>query len=239
MIASRTLRACAALLVATACVAPAPAGTPPTPAISTWGTMREALREGRSEPRVALQGMGTPGAVGVGALAGLAGEVTVIDGRVLVATAPATPTDACEVREADASDHAALLVLAVVPAWEEHEIGPAPSYESLEAAIAEVLHDRGLDPASPIPVRIRGEANDLSLHVLAGACPHADPGGAPPWRWSGPSDDVEFVGFFAEDAAGRLTHHARRSHLHAVAGRVMGHLDDVVLERAVLRIPAR
>jgi hypothetical protein len=50
---------------------------------------------------------------------------------------------------------------------------------------------------------------------------------------------VELVGFFAEGAAGRLTHHGRRSHLHAVADEVMGHLDEVALERAVLLLPMR
>ena len=50
---------------------------------------------------------------------------------------------------------------------------------------------------------------------------------------------VQLVGFFAEGAAGRLTHHTHRSHLHAVAGDVMGHLDEVALVHATLLLPSR
>ena len=229
----------AILLAAAGCRATAPAA-PVT--VSAWGTMREVLREGRTEARVTPVQVVGPGAVGVGALAGLAGEVTVLDGRVLVATATGLSSEAsgtCRVREAGPEDEAALLVLAEVPAWEEHELGAASSYGELEEAIARVLRQRGHDLAVAVPVRVRGRARELELHVLDGACPTAQPDGPPPWRWRGAADEVELVGFFAEGSAGRLTHHARASHLHAVVPGRMGHLDEVALEGAVLLLPAR
>lgn len=228
----------ALLFVAASCAAP----TLPTEAeVSTWGTMREVLREGQSGGRVALTTLAIKDAVGVGAMADLAGEVTVLDGRVLVAAGGDRDSEgasAPRVRDAVDGDSASLLVLASVPAWEEVPVGDCASYGELETAIAEQLGKRGIDLANPTPVRVRGRAQHLALHVIAGACPIANPSGPRPWRFSGPVEEVQLVGFYAEGAAGRLTHHDRSSHLHAVADEIMGHLDEVALEGAVLLLPA-
>lgn len=229
------------LLAAASCAGPT---SLPEVEVTTWGTMREVLREGRSDGRVALATIATSNAVGVGAMANLAGEVTILDGRVLVAAGggresgredTATP----RVREAVDGDFASLLVLANVPTWEEVPISDCATYAELETTIAKQLRKRGKDLTSPQAVRIRGRARHLALHVIAGACPVANPSGPRPWRFSGAVEEVELVGFYVEEAAGRLTHHNRRSHLHAVADQLMGHLDEVALEDAVLLLPAQ
>lgn len=232
--------ALAALVAPAACRAPE-RGAPVQ--VSTWGSLREVLREGRSEGRVALAAVVGPRSVGLGALEGLAGEVTVIDGRARIATPvpaarPGEAPVACTLREARTDDRAALLVLADVAAWEAHALGATGSYEALEDAIAAALLRQRRDLTEPLPVRIRGRARALELHVLAGACPIAQPDGPPPWRGRVADVDAELVGVFAEDAAGRLSHHGRRTHLHAVAGEEMGHLDEVALDDAVLLLPA-
>ena len=47
------------------------------------------------------------------------------------------------------------------------------------------------------------------------------------------------VEHFVEGAVGVLTHHSRRSHLHAIAGGKAGHLDDISLRDARLLLPLR
>ena len=206
------------------------------PRVESWGTMRAVLREGRDAGRVELDGLASGGAVGVGALAELAGEVTIVDGAVLVAVVEGGDRRVTAAREGDA---AALLVRAEVARWREVSLPDCSSYAELEAAVAERLAALGFDPHRPTPVRIRGEALELELHVLAGACPQANPSGPPPWRFRGPVERVELVGFSVEGAAGRFTHHGRGSHLHAVAPGVMGHLDEVSIREVVLAVPAR
>lgn len=231
-----------ALLALASCGAP-PAPAPPesrrtahdAPPVESWGTMREALRLGDSRPRVDLADLAANDAVGVGALAGLEGEVTITGGRVLVATVEGTE---CRVRDARADATATLLVRAEVADWEEHPLPDCASYAELDAAVAEVLAARGFDLEQPTPVRIRGDATSLEYHVIAGACPIATPDGPAPWRFDGPLDDVVLVGFFVEGAAGRFTHHTSSSHLHVVAPGKTGHLDEVSLERAVLLVPS-
>ena len=202
--------------------------------LRTVGTMRHALRDGHSEGRADLAELGARGAIGVGALARLGGEVTILEDRVLVASADG---DDCRVRQADAGDSATILLYAKVSSWQEHSLPDCASYAELEAAIAEVLVKLKKDPKQPIPVRIRGRAPRIDFHVIRGACPIANPTGPAPWRFAGKVDEVELVGFFVEGAAGRWTHHDRRSHLHAIAGERTGHLDEVSLTGVTLLVP--
>lgn len=204
--------------------------------VTGWGTMREALREGRSEARVALAGLGDDGAIGVGALAGLRGEVTIVDGRVLVARASGTE---CRVADAEPGVAATLLVRAEVDGWQEHGLPDCATYEELEAAIARELARCGFDRRRPTPVRIRGRGRHVGYHVIAGSCPIADPDGPEPWRFAGTIDEVELVGIYVEGGAGRWTHHDRKSHLHVVAPGRTGHLDAIDLVDAVLLLPAQ
>jgi hypothetical protein len=85
---------------------------------------------------------------------------------------------------------------------------------------------------------VHGIAEECSLHVVAGACPIARPDGPPPRRHSAANAPVELAGFYAEGAAGELTHHDRRTHLHAIAPGAMGHLDTIRMRNAVLLVPA-
>lgn len=221
------------LSATTSCRVPA---RPAPVSVTTWGTFHEVLASGHTEGRVALTGLATPGAIGVGALAELAGEMTIVDGRVLVAKPDGQE---CEVTGAGPGDRAALLVLAEVERWQEHELVDCSSYAELDAAIARELERWGFDLNEPTPVRVRARAPHVELHVLAGACPIAHPEGPPPWRFAGAAEHVEIVGVFVEGGTGRLTHHSQRSHLHVVADGKMGHLDEVALQDAVLLLPAR
>ncbi|MEZ5979662.1 MAG: acetolactate decarboxylase [Planctomycetota bacterium] len=224
------------LVLAPACGGPGLAAEDRAPVfrVESWGTMREALRDRHSEARVRLGGLASDGAIGVGALAGLAGEVTIANGSVWVARVDG---GARRTTEATADDAATLLVRAEVASWREVPLPDLASYDALESAVAAALVREGFDPSEPTPVRVTGRATHLELHVIHGACPIAHPEGPPPWRFAGAVDRVELVGFHVEGAGGSLTHHGRRSHLHVLADGGTGHLDAVSLEDAVLYVP--
>ncbi len=74
-----------ALLIGLTLFAGCAASTP----VTQHGRMREVLREGNTQPRISLVEVAQrPGAIGVGALAGLGGEVTVVDANVWIAAGP-------------------------------------------------------------------------------------------------------------------------------------------------------
>ena len=231
--------------------APSPSdldASPPSPLVHAWGPMREVLRMGRSQARVTPTSIAREDAIGIGALAGLGGEIMMIDGETWVSAVDLSPGASAEagsvpeLRLATQDDHATLFVQASVPSWEELPLEPCANLAELEKQIADQLASRGWDRSTPTPVRIRGTATQLRLHVIRGACPIAQPDGPAPWRWqlgeASAGEAVELVGIFVEGAAGRLTHHTGSTHLHAKTDRVMGHLEELALGRATLLLPS-
>ena len=204
--------------------------------MQAYGAMREVMRDGDDRGRVVLSEVTTPFSVGVGALEGLAGEVTIVDGEALVAQRDG---ERVRMRAPRTGEQAALLLVGEVRAWRELPLPDCADYATLEEHVAEALREAGMDPGEPTPVRVVGRAERLQMHVVAGACPIAAPNGPAPWRFDGRAEAVTLVGFFVEGAVGVLTHHSRCSHLHAIAGGKAGHLDDISLRDARLLLPLR
>jgi alpha-acetolactate decarboxylase len=205
------------------------AGCATSSEVEIWGSMREVLRQGRTEGRVTLEDVVRPGAVGVGLLEGLEAEVTVDDGVVHLASV-------CEgqlvQRELRSDDRAALLALAHVPEWSTVELPHVRGMEQLEEEVFRAARAAGLDPHRILPIRIVGRFHGLDVHVLDRSCPLANPDGPPPWRLRGAQAEGVLVGVYADAHAGRITHHGERLHLHAVVltaeeRRISGHVDGV------------
>ncbi len=98
-----------------------------------------------------------------------------------------------------------------VPEWTEHSLPPVANIPDLEGAIREAVLDQGLSFATPFPFLVRGTAAELHVHVLNHSCPIANPEGPEPWRFTGTDKSTILVGFYAQDAAGVLTHHGQNS----------------------------
>lgn len=244
------------LLLSAGCAAP-PAAEPapepePSPAawrgeLRTWGTLREVLRRGHTQGRVSGEAAAErPHSYGIGALEGLSGELLVLDGALWIGEVVEGRGQAFRA-VAPAEHRAAFLALAEVQEWHEVVVRERVGPEQLEAFVAAEAERLGLDPSRPFPLLVLGAFAQLELHVLNGACPIADPvpPGSPqaPFRLSLPAAEGTIVGVFARGAAGQLTHHGRRTHLHVLVEGPepqVGHVDAVALEPgALLRLPRR
>jgi acetolactate decarboxylase len=211
--------------------------------IHYWGTMYEALGQGKTQARVTIrEAAASPHTVAVGALSGLTGEITIIDGKAWIAQ------DASSAVAGDpaASSHSAtLLVSATVPAWQTVALETPISPDNLESTIQSIARKSGIDTSKPFPFVIEGVV-DAEAHVVRGQCPHAAAIGAetslPPDRFSVSDNNATLVGFFAESGAGTITHHGGLTHVHIVvpgAPPLSGHVDSVtVRSSAALRLPA-
>ncbi len=217
--------------------------------VRQYGQMHEVLGGAATEAhaRIALaEAVSRPHAYAVGALEGLAGEVTIADGEAYVSRAAGAELRA-EGPSATPIDKAALLTLAHVSRWREVRIERALAGDELEDFIADSARRQGINVDRPFPFLIDGEVPDLKVHVINGKCP-MKPGAQmsethEPWRhqFDHPTR-AAIVGFHATDSAGKLTHPGTRVHAHVtflLDGRtVTAHVERMaVAGGSVLRLP--
>jgi hypothetical protein len=231
--------ASAAALTLVAC-----ASAPRSPELIQYGEMRAVMRDGHDEARVRLVDLGPvaaegdgerAGLIAVGALAGLAGEVTADGATWWISMADEERVHV----EREAADHAAtLLTAARVEAWDEVVASDPLDEAALGALVRAHLESVGADVALPRALRIDGAVISLDLHVVRGDCPHAADAAVPAYRWHAPAGTkIVLVGFHAPGAEGVLTHHGTGFHLHAITpgdgargtGPIAGHVDGFEL----------
>lgn len=216
-----------------------------TTSVQQFGEMRAVMREGSTEARVALRDCAGPHAIAVGAIEGLDGEITMVDGETWVSRVRdgdvVTSGPAVEIGE-----HATLLATSQVHAWRSITLDSPGTSTELEAMIERAAEQHGIDTSRPFPFVIDGTVTALDMHVINGFCPR---GGGPGAAGREPrriamieATPVTIVGFYARDSQGVFTHHGTSMHAHALldgdGGRITGHIDSVEIQAgATLRLP--
>ncbi len=207
--------------------------------------MRPVMREGSTQARTSLRDWAEPHTIAVGAIEGLDGEITVVDGGVWVSRvrdggiATSGPAVAAE-------DQATLLTAMRVARWRSVRLDEGATGPELEDLIERAAKKQGIDTARPFPFVIEGRAAALDMHVINGLCPHSGAEAAAdrePWRLTlSEATPATIVGFFARHSEGVLTHHGTPIHAHALLARdgkrTTGHIDSIAIEAgATLRVP--
>ncbi len=207
--------------------------------IKRWGTVVEVMRDGRTEGRVRLvdaaQG---PETIGVGALEGLAGEISIVDGATW--TSRVGPNGRVTTLHGSAQDErATFLVTADVGDWVEIPIEVDMDLDQF----VQLTGWRGGDWNS-VPFVVKGKLEALRSHVVNGACPKSSAavGAHAPARRD--SEDVfgMLVGFWTRDTSGTLTHPGESLHVHAIVngdgGGYTSHVESVRLSAgSIVRVP--
>lgn len=217
---------------------------PTSTAVHTWGTIREALRDGKTEARVDLADAVTPTMVAVGAVAGLDGEISIIDGTCYVSRSRGGTLET--LRSPDLS--ATILFAAEVPEWQTLDITEKVDSTQIATFVASSAQSIGIDTREAFPFVIEGDLLRLQVHVLAGECPiRAQMLGeemtSPPFRKRLDRVHGKLIGIHASQGGGVITHHGSPTHVHAlITGKnsFTGHVDTVsIAAGAVLRLPKR
>ena len=211
--------------------------------VGRWGTVREALRDGHSEKRVVVGDVvGSPHALGVGAVAGLQGEITVLDGVVWVSRGD--PSGSVQSVRGDGKGvDATLLALARVDRWRSEPLAASSGRAALEADLQRALERAGFDKLPIVPFVVRGDLTGLRGHILRGACPNSPtqppPGSLPPLELDLPRARGTLVGFWTTLPPGELAHHGEHAHIHVLFDDgTTAHVDEVGAgASAVLALP--
>lgn len=215
-----------------------------------FGTMHEAIGQQQHQGRVQLDELvKRPHFYAVAALEGLAGEVTIYDGKMTVTGV--NPDD--QLNPITDVDHqqATMLVGAYVTSWTSIKVGKDISYKKFDQFISDSATAAGVDTSKPFVFSMKGEFSDLSLHVINGACPvHARmkeidlPIAQQPFTKKFKKVEGTLVGVFAKDAVGKLTHPATSTHTHILyrdsktGKEVTGHIEQIgVIKGSVVMLP--
>jgi len=204
------------------------------------------FHEGQSAATVTLEAMlPNPDLYAVGALADLAGEITVVGGKVYLSY-PEGETARTEMPSRPSAG-AALLVASAVPAWSGVPTHHRIRFEELEAEIAALAAAMGMSLDTRFPFLIEGEVEDLQWHVIDGARLAAGGNSHEDHRAAAANAKLErasatLVGFYSRSDQGVFTHMGSNTHIHCVLGSPLasGHVDHVVIpEGTTVRFPTR
>jgi alpha-acetolactate decarboxylase len=188
-----------------------------------YGEMHQVIGMRQHQGRVRLADlMAKPNFYAVGALAGLRGEISIIDGQATV-TVVSDQLKACPAAGKPSEQQATMLIGAYVDSWTESAITHDLSDTELDSWIESEIERLGGDAKQPKLFMIVGDFERVDLHVLNGACPvHARirkleiPVAERPFEANMKSISGQVVGVFANDAVGNITHPATRTHKHVV-----------------------
>ena len=167
----------------------------------------------------------------LGPVAGLGGEITIVDGKLLVAE-----VEHGKIRtSSDYSRGASFLVWATVPKWRAAVPAGAliGSQAELEKLIEAKAREAGLNVEQPFPFLLQGSFDNVKYHSV-----RPTQGGAGHGSAASPSDSAlnaeaisksaTIVGFFSRHHEGVFTHGGSFAHLHVVLPTGdSGHVDEL------------
>jgi alpha-acetolactate decarboxylase len=213
--------------------------------ISVHGNFKRMVHSGDVSGKIALASIPfSAGTYGVGARAGLQGEILVWNGTVFI-----TPGESASgsTQSPRADDQAALLIVAQVKDWEDEQVPNDMTLAEFERFLINAADSRGIDIKKPFPFLLTGEITDYSWHVVTGAAKRHGEGamhlqGHSGNRiFSGVEAKGKLVGFYsAEELEGVISHPGERLHIHYADDgiKISGHLDSFgVRKGARLQLP--
>ena len=218
--------------------------------LTVHGNFRHMMHTGETDGTIALDTLTAPSAWGVGATAGMRGEVVIRDGAVLVSRGD--DPDA-RLTPPDAGEEAVILAFGTVEDWQSVAIPHDMAPDRLTHFIEMQVERLGLDPEGGFPIRIEGSFPQLVWHVVTGEALAQDGHGA--GHGGGHANSQSGMNLYDEAGAtgeiigvytcaaleGIASHPGERLHLHFVSadGTRSGHVDEIKISAgATLMLPA-
>ena len=215
--------------------------------VQVHGALRAMFHQEQTGTMVTLDTMlPDPQLYAVGALADLAGEISVVGGKAYFSY-PAAAEDTRTETASRSDAGATLLVATRVAAWSSATIANPINFEELDEAIAELAVAAGMNLDERFPFLLEGDFEDLQWHVIdgsrlvSGGSSHQDHLAASV-KTRLDNASATLVGFYSAGDQGIFTHMGSRTHIHCVMDQPLasGHVDFVTIPAGtVVKFPQK
>jgi alpha-acetolactate decarboxylase len=217
--------------------------------VQAWGNFKQMSHTGNTSGVVKLSALPNgKGSYGVGAIAGMRGEILQWDGKLLVSRGHSPRGEA---GPATATDEAVIFVSGKVNAWQEIPVTSDMTQAQFEAFVVATARKIGLDGDKAFPFAVRGTNLSVVWHVVTGAAPASghdgsgthDQGHAQARTFRESAATGTMLGFHTGAALeGVASHPGERFHVHFAGAdfSVSGHVDEYSVPKgAVLMLPGQ
>lgn len=225
------------IIASTAANCSSPVQKPPSSephSVSIVGEMRKVMREGRLEGTIRLDTIAKREHLyGLGPMAYLKGEITVLDG---VAYRSVVLPDSSMAVDTTYAMEAPFFGYANIPSWTESTLPDSVrTLEDIEGYLDAITKDR----KRPFFFRLEGMVADAVIHVVN--LPDGSVVTSPDEAHVGQVDypikgaEAELLGFYSTEHKAVFTHHDTFVHIHLITAdrTMMGHVDALTLGSGV------
>jgi|JI10StandDraft_1071094.scaffolds.fasta_scaffold07261_3 alpha-acetolactate decarboxylase len=209
--------------------------------VKDYGNFTHMVAVKSAPSNVSLQPMqGLQHLYGLGALQSLQGEITIIDGNVLISYG--TTNDGHTTR-VTSQDNATILATASVKNWIPVAIPSNLKQLSFEEFVLEARSKYGIPIDAPFPFLVTGEIKNLHWHVVNGLNFPAKKSASPAHKknFEAANTNGSLIGFYSgKQLEGVISHPGERFHLHFTDANFThaGHVDDYTIgANATLFLP--
>lgn len=205
------------------------------PEVKVSGAMRNIMVNGDLSSQASLDTINKDHLYGLGPVAGLKGEMMILDGVVY-----SSSSDGGQVtNQQDKVSQAAMLVYSKVEKWKTINIKTAVnSYAELERLVENTAKANGYDVETPFVFKIEGDPSMASYHVIdwkEGIGHTMDNHKQFAYAGQFINEKAILLGFYSRYHQGIFTHHTTYMHVHisALKTKTIGHLDDIRVNNSI------
>lgn len=205
------------------------------PEVKVAGALRNIMIVGDLSAHVNLDTLDKTHLYGLGPVAGLKGEIVVIDGTVY-----STSKEENELKnQENKASLAAMFVYSKVKKWKEISIhSVVKNYTELENLIKQTAQKNGYNTERPFAFKIKTSPSKTAWHVI-----DWKPGtkhtmeNHKQFAYSGTfaNKPVQLLGFYSTHHKSIFTHHTTNMHVHVLEKKsgTVGHLDDIQIDGTI------
>ncbi len=199
------------------------------PEVKVSGTLKNVMMRGDLSAYIDLDTLNKTNLYGLGPIAGLKGELMIMNGQVFSSENGGNAVD----NQTNKISKAAMLVYSRVDTWRAFPVeSTVNDFSELERLVEAIAQTHGYDISKPFAFKIETVPQSAHYHIIGwkNGIPHTmDNHKQFAITDSIENKSIQLLGFYSPNHKGIFTHHTSNIHVHVmgVKDRTVGHLDAI------------